>query len=83
MRSRIYDYLGFAAAFAIVFIIGSCSNGSDTAPPPPRDAAAQRAVDSTVGASKLPGAQGVQGALKAQDSAAARQRQLDSLSKAP
>lgn len=70
------------AAFAIVLVIGSCSRGSDT-PPPPRDAAAQRAVDSTIGASKLPGAQGVQGALKAADSAAARRRQLDSLSKNP
>lgn len=43
----------------------------------------QRAVDSTVGASRLPGAQGVQGALRASDSAAARQRLLDSLSGQP
>jgi hypothetical protein len=81
MRPRTYDLLGFALAFLIV-IIAACNNGEDT-PPPPRDAAAQRAADSTIGASKLPGAQGVQGALKAADSAAARQRQLDSLAKAP
>jgi hypothetical protein len=82
MRSRLFEYLGFVAAFALVFVIGSCSGGADT-PPPPRDAAAQRAADSTIGASKLPGAGGVQGALRASDSAAARQRQLDSIAKAP
>lgn len=43
----------------------------------------QRVVDSTVGASGLPGAQGVRGALAASDSAAKRARELDSLSKLP
>lgn len=43
----------------------------------------QRAVDSTVGASALPGARGVRGALAASDSAAKRARELDSLSKLP
>ncbi len=52
-------------------------------PAPPRTAEQQRAVDSTIGASSLPGAGGVQGALRAQDSAAARQRMLDSIAKAP
>ena len=81
MRPKTYDLLGFALAFLIVIIV-ACSKGEET-PPPARDAAAQRAADSTIGASKLPGAQGVQGALKAADSAAARQRRLDSLAETP
>lgn len=81
MRPKIFDLLGFALAFLIVIVV-ACTNGEEETPPP-RDAASQRAVDSTIGASKLPGAQGVQGALKAADSAAARQRQLDSIAKAP
>src|SRR5215210_1721886 len=39
----------------------------------------QRARDSTVGASTLPGAAGVRGALRAGDSAAARNARIDSL----
>lgn len=50
---------------------------------PPRTAEQQRAIDSTVGASKLPGAQGVRGALAASDSAAAYNKTLDSLAKTP
>ncbi|MBX7120004.1 MAG: hypothetical protein K1X31_13510 [Gemmatimonadaceae bacterium] len=58
--------------------------GCDPAPAPPaRTPEQQRAVDSTVGASALPGAGGVRGALAAQDSAKAKQAQLDSLAKAP
>ena len=41
--------------------------------------ATQRERDSVLGASKLPGAQGVRGALKAADSAAARNARLDSI----
>ena len=67
---------------AAALLISACSKG-DAPPPPPRDAAAQRAIDSTIGASKLPGAQGVRGALKVADSAAARRAELDSLSKTP
>jgi hypothetical protein len=65
-----------------VLIAFSCS-GKGEAPPPPRTPAQQRTVDSTIGASALPGSGGVQGALRAQDSAAARPRQIDSLMKAP
>lgn len=39
----------------------------------------QRERDSVLGASKLPGAQGVRGALKAADSATARNARLDSV----
>ena len=60
----------------------ACSPKADT-PPPTRDAAAQRAVDSTIGASRLPGAQGVRGALKVSDSAAARRALMDSLAGNP
>lgn len=65
-----------------IMLLGACSSKPD-APPPPRDAAAQRAVDSTIGASNLPGAQGVQGALRASDSAAVRRARLDSIANAP
>lgn len=51
--------------------------------PPRRSAEQQRTVDSTIGASRLPGAGGVQGALRASDSAAARARRLDSLARTP
>lgn len=43
----------------------------------------QRAIDSTVGASALPGAQGVRGALAAADSAARRKALHDSLAALP
>jgi hypothetical protein len=39
----------------------------------------QRSRDSVLGASKLPGARGVRGALGAADSAAARNARLDSI----
>jgi hypothetical protein len=41
--------------------------------------ATQRERDSVLGASKLPGAHGVRGALRAADSAAARNARLDSV----
>jgi hypothetical protein len=69
-------------AIAIAFGVVACNKKEET-PAPPRTAEQQRKIDSTVGASRLPGAGGVQGALRAQDSAAARQRQLDSIAKAP
>jgi len=43
----------------------------------------RREKDSIVGASVLPGAQGVRGATAAADSAAKRAAQLDSIAKAP
>ena len=45
---------------------------SDPAPPPERTAAEQRTHDSIIGASRLPGARGVAGAVRAADSADAR-----------
>jgi len=49
----------------------------------PRQAQSQRARDSTIGASKVPGAAGVRGALRASDSAAARAAQIDSAGREP
>lgn len=50
------------------------------APPPvARTPAEERARDSTIGASKLPGAQGVSGALRAADSGSARRAREDSV----
>jgi len=46
-------------------------------------AQSQRERDSILGQSRLPGAQGVQGALNASDSAAARNARLDSLATEP
>lgn len=75
----------FATLAIIVSVgvsVGACS-GEKAPPPPPRTAAQQRTVDSTVGASALPGAGGVRGALAAQDSAKAKQAMLDSMMKNP
>jgi hypothetical protein len=66
---------------ALLGAVSACGQKSEE--PPPRTAAEQRAVDSTVGASRLPGAGGVRSALQASDSAAARARLLDSLSRNP
>ena len=44
-------------------------------------ARSQRERDSVLGASRLPGAQGVRGALGAADSAAARNARLDSIAR--
>jgi hypothetical protein len=46
---------------------------------PAEDPDAQRARDSAIGASKLPGAAGVRGALRASDSASARRAREDSV----
>ncbi len=52
-------------------------------PAPPRQSAGdtltRRQRDSVLGASKLPGARGIRGALSAQDSAAARNARADSI----
>ena len=71
------------AIAAVVVAAASGCKQKEEAPATPRTAEQQRAIDSTVGASRLPGAGQVQGALRAQDSAAARQRMLDSIAKSP
>jgi hypothetical protein len=44
-----------------------------------RDTLTQRERDSVLGASRLPGAPGIRGALRAQDSAAAQNARADSI----
>jgi hypothetical protein len=46
-------------------------------------ASSKRERDSTIGASNIPGAQGVRGALRASDSAASRRAREDSAAAAP
>lgn len=57
--------------------------GCDTRQPPPRRALSERQRDSTIGASQVPGARGVQGALRAADSAVARRAREDSVGREP
>lgn len=70
-------------AVLVAFAVGAACSDKPQESAPPRSAAEQRRIDSTVGASKLPGSKGVQGALRASDSAAARAKVLDSLSRTP
>jgi hypothetical protein len=58
--------------------VGACSGGSQQHTP--RD---DRARDSVIGASQLPGAQGVRGALRTADSATARRAREDSIAREP
>lgn len=59
--------------------LAACGGGEGQANRP--DTLTRRQRDSAIGASNLPGAQGVRGALQAQDSAAARNARLDSLAR--
>lgn len=63
-------------------LVAACGD-SKPAPATQRTPEQQRTADSTIGASGLPGAGGVNKALAASDSAAARNRVLDSIAKAP
>jgi hypothetical protein len=60
---------------ALILASMACSPTSDDTKRP----ASQRERDSVLGASRLPGARGVRGALEASDSAAARTSRLDSV----
>ena len=62
---------------AIVLLVAACSDAGTKAAQKPE--MTQRQRDSAIGESRLPGAQGVRGALKAQDSAQARNTRLDSI----
>ncbi len=57
---------------ALATAVSSCRR-ADSAPPP----ASERERDSIIGASQLPGAQGVRGALRAGDSADTRRARED------
>jgi hypothetical protein len=58
----------------LVLIAAACTAKGDSVP-----AGTERERDSVIGASRLPGAGGVRGALRATDSAAARNARLDSI----
>ena len=60
------------AAATLVVLTGCRSTAAGT----PRRS--EREQDSVIGASQLPGARGVQGALRVSDSAVSRQRRVDS-----
>lgn len=56
----------------VVTILAVGCGGSHGSPTAAKDSLSQRQRDSVIGASQLPGAQGVRGALRVSDSAAAR-----------
>lgn len=62
-------------------VLASCSQRATS----PTQAAplSQRQHDSVIGASRLPGASGVRGALRVSDSAAAERARIDSAARAP
>jgi len=65
-------------AILLCIVVAACAKAV-----PPKTAASdsltRRQKDSILGASRLPGAQGIRGALSAQDSAAARNARVDSI----
>jgi hypothetical protein len=74
-----------ALVLSVALAVAGCSGGppdsgeaADTGTPP-ADSITDRQRDSVIGASGLPGAQGVRGALEASDAAAERAAILDSL----
>ena len=66
---------------AMLGVLGVLSCGGEERPATPP--AGERARDSVIGASRLPGASGVRGALGASDSAGARRAREDSASSEP
>jgi hypothetical protein len=67
------------AAVLLVIVTVACAKGEREPRAAGRDSLTQRQRDSVLGASRLPGAAGIRGALRAQDSAAAQNARLDSV----
>jgi hypothetical protein len=65
----------------LFLFVAACGSGAERTSG--RDTLTQRQKDSLTAQSELPGARGVQGALSAQDSNAARQRVVDSIANTP
>ncbi|HEX6133348.1 MAG TPA: hypothetical protein VFZ24_05280 [Longimicrobiales bacterium] len=63
----------------LVLVVAACSGDGAQADTAARDTLTRRQRDSIIGASRLPGARGVQRALEASDSAAARNAAIDSV----
>ncbi|MEO7986144.1 MAG: hypothetical protein ABI766_06390 [Gemmatimonadales bacterium] len=68
------------AGLSTLLLLSACSGDRGTRGAP---AVSERARDSVIGASHLPGAQGVRGALRVSDSAAARRAREDSVGQTP
>ena len=70
-----FSYMGLSmrTLFVLLLVVG-CSGAKQEENGPD-----QRARDSTIGASTLPGAAGVRGSLRAADSAEARNSRIDSV----
>ena len=68
---------------AVLTLAAACGSKSETPKAAPRTTAEQRMVDSALGASALPGARGVKGALAVSDSAAAKRKMEDSIANNP
>ena len=76
MRKR--QLLAFWAVAGLIPV--ACSGGEESsANATVEDTLTRRQRDSIIGESPLPGAQGVRGAMRAADSAAARMERLDSI----
>lgn len=69
------------AVMLAVLTLAACGGGNEAEQGSAvrRDTLTRRQRDSIIGASSLPGAGGVRGALRAQDSAAARRARADSI----
>lgn len=72
----------FVAALVLACALAACSD-RDTSPTQRGAPLTQRQHDSVIGASGLPGATGIRGALRVSDSAAARRARLDSIAREP
>ena len=68
-----------ALGMAAMALTACSSGGKSTAAASDTTKLTQRQKDSVIGASKIPGAQGIQKAQRAQDSAAAQAARLDSI----
>jgi hypothetical protein len=69
----------FLAPVVFLLVCASCGSGKEQAKRP----GSERERDSVLGASRLPGATGVRGALRVQDTAAAQNARLDSVANQP
>jgi hypothetical protein len=62
------------AIFVVMFLLAACGGSKPNLPP-----LTQRQHDSVIGASGLPGASGIRGAMRVVDSSKARNARLDSV----
>lgn len=68
---------------ALIILAAACAGGDSADDAAVGDTLTREQRDSIIGASSLPGASGVRGALEVADSAAARQQRSDSLLRTP